>query len=556
MKSKSNSTSKIRSGSSAGSKSEVPFIIRKELLLTISFFEGAAVMIIELLGAKIIAPFYGTSMYVWASVLGVTLFALASGYYAGGWISKKYKSENILFLVIGIGAIFTILAPIIAPSIMVFTSDLGIRTGSLVSVFLYLLVPVSCMGMVSPMITQFINNGNDSAGKSAGTVYAISTIGGILATFIAGFYLLPTLGINVTSWITGGFLVIISLTWFILQRNTVRSVMIAGSFLLIIAFSSFRENPAGNIKVRYQSSGILGEWTVVDLVVAIQDGKEMVTRQLLLNGIDQTYTEVGNEPVSMWNYPHKIAALAGIKPIGAKALLLGMGGGSIAHNLILLGFDLDIVEIDERITDITQRYFGFNPEKASLIIDDARHYIYTCHKKYDLVIIDLLNGEVQPSHIFTLEGLGQLKKVLKEDALVIVNFQGRFDMTEPNLSLAPRSVFKTLQAAGYKIQFCERVPEGQKKLTGDLIIFGSAGNTDFIPYLQKEIRYNDIFTMEHFTFNDFIPSMNIDVTDATILTDDRQNLELLNAPTILQWRKNKMEYAINNLIKKGLPIYH
>jgi hypothetical protein len=124
------------------------------IILLISFIEGGSVMVVELLGAKIIAPYYGTSLYVWSSVLGVTLGALALGYFMGGQISRKYPAEKNLFVVLLFGGFFTVIAPLIAPKILLLTDSLGVRMGSLVSVFLYLFVPITCLGSASPIIIQ------------------------------------------------------------------------------------------------------------------------------------------------------------------------------------------------------------------------------------------------------------------------------------------------------------------------------------------------------------------------------------------------------------------
>ena len=539
----------------ATASEKVPAMQHRNVLLAVAFFEGAAVMVIELLGAKIIAPFYGTSLYVWASVLGVTLAALASGYYLGGWLSQKYKTTLPLYLVLGIGAVFTVLAPRIAPAIMTATSDLGVRAGSFISVFLYLYLPIVCMGTVSPLITQLINNSKSKAGRSAGTVYAVSTVGGILATFLAGFYLIPELGISLTSWLVAGILLVLSLLGLLGQK---RHLLAAGLILLCLVSFAFtnRSKPLDpNINIRYQSSGILGEWTVVDQVVRFDDqGNPLSTRQLLLNGVDQTYTEVGVEPISMWIYPHDISALAGVKPAGSKALLLGMGGGSIAHNLVLLDFELDIVELDGRIPYIAETWFGYDPAKSNLFIDDARHFVKNTTKKYDLVILDIVNGEVQPSHVFTQEGLEELKNVLADDAVVIVNFQGRFDMEEPEYSLGPRSVFKTFESVGYQM-YIDQPRESEQGLSSDLIFYGTPGNFDFAAAFRQKLRYDDLFPFKSYTGTEFEPVEKVNLEGAILLTDDKPRLELLNTPAILSWRKNKMKFTIDGLINKGLPIY-
>lgn len=525
---------------------------QRNLFLIVSFVEGAAVMIIELLGAKIVAPFYGTSMYVWASVLGVTLIALSSGYFIGGSVSNKYKDKSPLFVVLAVGAILTIIAPRIAPTIMMATTDFGVRIGSLISVSIYLLPPIFCMGMVSPIIIQLINQSQENAGQTAGTIYAISTVGGILATFLAGFVLIPELGIQTTATFTGLVLIIISAIGMLSRKQKTQAALTFGLFVLFVPFVYSKPTSDPAITIQYQSSGILGEWTVVDHKGFARDGRQVNTRQLLLNGVDQTFTNVGIQPFSVWRYPHKVTALAGIKPAKSKALLLGMGGGSIAYNLIKLGFELDIVELDERIPFIAEQWFGYDPTSSNLIIDDARHYIRNTAQKYDVVILDIVNGEVQPSHMFTQEGLKELKTALNDDALVIVNFQGQLDTDDPTLSRAPRSVIKTFESIGYKM-FAVR--NESKSISADLLIYGTPGTLNIKDALSQNLRYNELLSNDHFSAADYAPITGYELGDVDVLTDDKPNLELLNTPTVLNWRKNKIEYTVNGLIKKGVPIY-
>ncbi|WP_428657681.1 spermidine synthase [Runella sp.] len=525
---------------------------QRKLFLIVSFVEGAAVMIIELLGAKIVAPFYGTSMYVWASVLGVTLIALSGGYFIGGSVSNKYKDKSPLFAILAVGAILIIIAPGIAPTIMMATADLGVRIGSLISVSIYLLPPIFCMGMVSPIIIQLINQSQANAGQTAGTIYAISTVGGILATFLAGFVLIPELGIRTTATVTGLVLIVISAIGMLSRKQKTQAILSLGIFVFSIPFVYGKSTVDPAITVQYQSSGILGEWTVVDHRGFDKDGRQVNTRQLLLNGIDQTFTNVGIQPFSVWRYPHKITALAGIKPAKSKALLLGMGGGSIAYNLIRLGFELDIVELDERIPFIAEKWFGYDPTSAHLIIDDARHYIRNTAEKYDVVILDIVNGEVQPSHMFTQEGLRELKTALNEDALVIVNFQGQLDTEDPILSRAPRSVIKTFESIGYKMF---AVKNESRLISADLLMYGTPGSLNIKEALSQNLRYNELLSNDRFSAADYAPITGYESGDVEVMTDDKPNLELLNTPTVLNWRKNKIEYTVNGLIKKGVPIY-
>ncbi|MEM7105475.1 MAG: fused MFS/spermidine synthase [Bacteroidota bacterium] len=523
------------------------------LLLLISFFEGGAVMVIELLGAKIIAPYYGTSLYVWSSVLGVTLGALALGYFAGGHISRKYPGPTSLFVLLLIGAFFTLLSPLLAPQILLLTDPLGVRMGSLVSVLLYLLPPVACMGAVSPIVTQLINQNADEAGKSAGTVYSISTVGGILATLLAGFYLIPELGIKLTSYLTGGALASAGLLYFIWARKTVLAVVSIGVAIVAMAFDSPAKD-SDNVRVVYHSTGILGEWTVLDLGQWKVEGNDQIERKLLLNGIDQKYTQIGFESLSLWRYPHKIGAYSSMKPPGSKALLLGMGGGSIAFEILAMGHELDIVEMDERIRFIAEEYFKYDPSSSDLYIDDARCFIRQSKEKYDFVVVDLVLGEVQPHHVFTLEGFEDIKKVLNPGAIVVINFQGNIE--SPMYSLGPKCIYKTLEAAGFNVSHYSppTSKEGKLNLTKDIFFLASLEEQDYTS-LMEDLRYNEWFPYEDFGYENLISDKPVDLEGAFVLVDDKPKLELINAPAMLNWRKNKVQQNLKKMLNEGVHIF-
>lgn len=524
------------------------------LLLAISFIEGGSVMVVELLGAKIIAPYYGTSLYVWSSVLGVTLGALALGYFLGGQISRKYPGEKNLFIVLLLGGFFTAIAPLIAPKILLLTATLGVRLGSLVSVLLYLLVPITCLGSVSPIIIQLINKNQEEAGKSAGTVYAISTVGGILATFLTGFYLIPTIGIKITAFTTGGLLGTIAACYFLISKNK-RFLFIF--IIMILAVVSLRPTEKTSYKFQkvYSSTGVLGEWTVLDVGPWWIQDKSQIKRTLLLNGIDQTYTQIGSSPLSLWLYPHKIAAYASMKPEGSKALLLGMGGGSIAFELLALGMDLDIVEIDERINFIAQEYFNYVPKSSNLYIDDARHFIRMTKEKYDIVVIDLLLGEVQPTHVFSVEGFEDLKNVLNDDAFIIINIQG--NIYDPKYAMGPRSIYKTLLEVGFNVNYFSRPISKEEglSLANDIFLIASLQEQDYRTMMQ-DLRYNKWFPYANFYYKDLIIEKQLDLSEALVLVDDQPKLELLNASNTLHWRKEKIHDNIQEMMKEGINIYN
>ena len=131
------------------------------LLLT-AFIEGAAVMAIEILGAKLIAPFYGASLYVWSATLAITLSALAVGYFLGAIISDKFEEINILFYILMVAGLMTGLMNKIAFWIMSETINLDIKTGSVLSLLFFIFIPLMLLGTSATIIINQLSkiNGN------------------------------------------------------------------------------------------------------------------------------------------------------------------------------------------------------------------------------------------------------------------------------------------------------------------------------------------------------------------------------------------------------------
>lgn len=184
-------------------------------ILFASFVEGGAVMAVELISAKMIAPYYGQSLYVWATVIAVTLGGLATGYFWGGNLSEKHPTEKAMFTVYLISAIVTGLMPITGKLIMSATLGLGLKTGIVISCIVFILPPLTCFGMISPMIIRLVSTDVTTVGRSAGTVYSISTLGGIIVTFLMGFYLIPFQGLRFSAYATAIALAIFPIIFFI-----------------------------------------------------------------------------------------------------------------------------------------------------------------------------------------------------------------------------------------------------------------------------------------------------------------------------------------------------
>jgi predicted membrane-bound spermidine synthase len=207
----------FHAGFSLATKSQRKDTLMKKhwYLFPVLLVEGGSVIAVELLGAKLVAPFYGNSLYVWTAVLGITVLGLTAGYYLGGIISEKYPSNNALFFIVALSALPVFALPHSSSAFMSLTSAMDLRLGIVVTCLLFLLPPLVCFGMVGPLVVRLLSQKLELLGQVAGTVYFTSTIGGIAAAFFYGFYLIPHVGLKMSSYGTGMALIILPLTYFI-----------------------------------------------------------------------------------------------------------------------------------------------------------------------------------------------------------------------------------------------------------------------------------------------------------------------------------------------------
>ncbi len=150
-------------------------------------------MVIELLGTRLTAPFYGASLYVWISVISVTLIALVLGYYIGGHWADRARNTG-LALIIALSGLLTLLIPWLTGPILLATDSLGLRMGVFVSTLVLFSPSLIMLGMIGPFAAKLATSSLEGVGASAGSIYAVSTIGSVIGTLFLGFYLFPQAG--------------------------------------------------------------------------------------------------------------------------------------------------------------------------------------------------------------------------------------------------------------------------------------------------------------------------------------------------------------------------
>jgi spermidine synthase len=509
--------------------------VRRTIYL-FAMLEGATVMAVELLSARMVAPYFGSSLYVWGTVIGFTLLALAIGYFAGGVMADKYSGPDTLLWVLLMASVFLLLMHISSQWLTISFANVDPGAAVVLVSMALILPPLIFMGMVPTFLIRRVSSSADSAGSNTGIVYAISSASGIVALPVFGFFIIPQYGLTNPSIVLGLAVGLVPFAKLVARRKYVSLLLVP---FVLFSFQAIKtQRPGRAVEVKYYSEGLLGQLLVAD--VSNYHGQKVNDRVLFMNRIAQTYVDKRTFN-SRWDYPNYLAAVCGKLPEKSNALILGLGGGTIANIFQnQLRLNVDAVELDERIAEVAREQFALS-NNVNVIVDDARHYLEETQKKYDVILFDVYRGESPPPHVFTLESLAKTKSLLKENGLIVVNFNG---FLEGKIGTPARSIYKTLLAAGLEARM---LPTEANR---NLLFVASKNKQDFHT-VRSPLLLNgkqvDIETL-------FLDPWKADLNDAVVLTDDKPILELLNIRAGNAWRKAYIEMT-KTFYKEGVPLF-
>ena len=406
------------------------------------FLTGAAVMVIELLGTRMIAPFYGTSLYVWSSLISVTMIALATGYFVGGrWADTAQRTG--LSIIVALAAVLTIAIPWATRFVLLATDSLGLRAGAFVSALVLFLPSLTFLGMVGPFAIKLSTVRLEGVGTSSGSIYAVSTLGSVVGTLVLGFYLFPLVGAREILVGMGVCLLGLALALAVYEKTRLGLdssilptvlLLLVGLCLLPQAVGAGHSYTGGNqFKILSERESLYGWVRVIE-----EPGRDL---RFLTSDASMIGAANISNGKSRLAYQNIVGLLPALSPNMVRALIVGQGAGHMAKVLHdRYGIVTDTLEIDPAVADAAVDYFGFTPTGQS-IVGDARYQIRHLQGPYDLIIHDCFTGGSEPAHLLTVETLSQLRGLLSERGILALNFVSFFQSGR-NPALA--SVAKTV----------------------------------------------------------------------------------------------------------------
>ncbi|MCX8109012.1 MAG: fused MFS/spermidine synthase, partial [Verrucomicrobiae bacterium] len=400
---------------------------------------GAAIMIVEILGAKMLAPYFGTSHFVWTAQIAVTLVALACGYAVGGLLADRSPRPALVYGAIMLAAGWLALAVIACESVAYWCLRFRLGVGSLMAATALFFVPLALLAMVGPFFVRVIANTVTHVGSVVGKLTALGTVGSVIGTILIGYVLIPFLPNSTTMGLTAAVLVVVGAVFFVVWGHRTRAPGVAGcTVTLVMAGLSALQQPAiGTVGMKevLRANSNFGLLQVIET--------DSGARRWFLNDLltQNTYAPETGQSMSLFTYLlHGLAAA--YTPGMTNALCIGLGVGIVPMQFAREGVRVDVVEINPAVIPIATRFFAFDPTKVSLHIGDGRYYFAVCAARYDTIILDAFLGESPPSHLMTREAFEAMRRCLNPGGTLVMN---TFVDLSPGRDFLGASILKTLR---------------------------------------------------------------------------------------------------------------
>ncbi len=377
------------------------------------FVSGGAVLALEIVGTRVLGPFYGVSLFLWSALITVTLAALSAGYAVGGrWADREAKIGR-LSSVIACAGLWTLFIPLLRRPVLLAAEPFGLRFAVLVAAFLLFAPPLTLLGMVSPYAIRLRASTLGVVGRTAGNLYALSTIGSVAAALLTGFVLIPNVGVNRLLQLIGAMLIGTVAVGLLLdpemRKRPVAPSVLVGVGLLSVATISFKgpQTDDGLLAVR--------ESPYAEIRVVDTKGR----RHLLIDGGTHTIVIPGT-----WESLHPYTAVVGLArnffETPGRMLLIGLGGGSIVRDFANNGWRVEAVEIDSVVYDVAIEFFGLDPS-AAVRLEDGRRFLLENPGPYDLIAMDAFGSSSIPFHLVTEESFGLIASELASGGVFMIN---------------------------------------------------------------------------------------------------------------------------------------
>ena len=407
------------------------------LQLTV-FVCGAVLLGLEIVGSRVLAPYFGSSIFVWGSLISTFLAGLAVGYYLGGFLADRRPHLLAMAVLILIAGVLMVILPVVHPPVnrTIASVDFGPRLNPLVATVCLFFLPSVCMGTVSPYAIKLAASSLATIGNTVGLMYAISTAGSIVGALLTAFYLIQMIGVRSILYSLGSTLVALALLLIIIYRAS-RGRLSKGAMAVGIVSIFCASLPAlAALDILYEKDSLYHHIIVTD-----DDGM----RTMRFDRLRQSAMDLNDPDRMVFHYTQYLHLAMAFHDNPQRVLFIGLGGGSAPRRFhrdypSLL---IDVAELDPEVVSVAKRYFMFQEsDRMQVQAVDGRIFMQKTPHRYDAIFLDAYYADAIPFHLATREFLQEIKAKLTPTGIVVSNIIGSVRGADSKLF---RSILKTLQ---------------------------------------------------------------------------------------------------------------
>jgi len=390
----------------------------KAFLYALVFVVGTASLGAEIAAARLMAPFFGASTIVWANTIGVVLVALSIGYWLGGRLGDRHPHLRGLCSTVLVAAALLAIVPFAArPLFDVSVEALdrisaGAFVGSLFGVLALIAVPVVLLGTCAPWAIRLATPDVEHSGRTAGRLYALSTVGSLLGTMLSALLLIPFLGTQRTFLV---FAVVLAL---------VAAAGIGWRYMAVPALlACVLAVPVGTVKAT-DGETVLYEGESEEQYIRVIEEEDGVRRLELNEGqaTHSLYRPGSYLTGGVWD-GYLVAPFAVRDRPPRRVAILGNAAGTTAraYGRYFPRAEVDGVEIDAELTELGRRYFDLRNPRLEVHHVDARPWLRTSDGGFDAILVDAYRQPYIPFYLTTEEFFELVRDRLAPGGVVVVN---------------------------------------------------------------------------------------------------------------------------------------
>jgi spermidine synthase len=444
----------------------------RTLAMSIAVFTAGAVLLgVEIAASRVLAPFFGSSLFVWGSLIGIVLAGLSLGYWLGGIVADRLPRPGLLVGVLTVSAALVLAIPFVDRPILDFVVrwDPGPRLNPVLATILLFGLAAVVMGTVSPIAVRLRARSIDRLGHTAGRLFALSTAGSIGGTFATSFWLIPELGTDQVLAV-GALALVLSAALVAAAERLVLATVAAAAIAAVsvaavvslepdrggrVEASQFRNwSPVYRLRTAEERAGGVADASSGYTVRYAKDSRyhrvvvadDDDTRYLRFDSSFQSGMWLDDPYKTRFAYTDYLQLALAYRPQAKRILFVGLGGGSVPKRMWrdFPQLRLDVVELDPDVVDVTRRFFALpDDERLNVVVEDGRRFVAQTDERWDAIVLDAFYSDSIPFHLATREFLELAQSRLAPGGVVVSNIIGAVEGRQSRLF---RSMVRTYRS--------------------------------------------------------------------------------------------------------------